>query len=276
VKLVAAFFAATIVLSFAASAAAQTVNVGVQYQAFAPTAIDALPGDLVTWDNSSSQTHTVTADDDSFDSGDLAPGQTFSTSFGTTGTYTYHCTIHRGMTGEIDVRRVTLDSLPPSAVLKNAEVSISGRTADAAHPVQIQADTGAGFITVASVAPRADGSWSTPIQATKTGRYRAVSGADLSETRRLLVIEQTVKLHVSRGAISVKVAPAAPYKLIALQFRLKDRFGWWIVDRRRLDYVSSTTFHLSHPRHVFARVVLLGPDHWTPVAFSKPFQLNSR
>jgi plastocyanin len=253
VKLVAAFFAATIVLSFAASAAAQTVNVGVQYQAFAPTAIDALPGDLVTWDNSSSQTHTVTADDDSFDSGDLAPGQTFSTSFGTTGTYTYHCTIHRGMTGEIDVRRVTLDSLPPSAVLKNAEVSISGRTADAAHPVQIQADTGAGFITVASVAPRADGSWSTPIQATKTGRYRAVSGADLSETRRLLVIEQTVKLHVSRGAISVKVAPAAPYKLIALQFRLKDRFGWWIVDRRRLDYVSSTTFHLSHPRHVFAR-----------------------
>jgi plastocyanin len=266
--------AATLALGFAATAAAQTVDVGVQYQSFAPTSIDALPGDVVTWDNSSSQTHTVTADDDAFDSGDLAPGQSFSTSFATTGVYTYHCVIHRGMTGEIDVRRVTLDALPPNAIVKNANLAVSGRTADAAHTVEIQADTGTGFVTVASAAPGADGTWSASIRATKTGRYRAVSGADLSETRRLLVIEQTVKLQVKRSAISVTVTPSAPYQLVALQFRLKDRFGWWTVDRRRLNYVSSTIFRLSHSRHVLARVVLLGPDHWTPVALSKPFLLN--
>jgi len=67
-----------------------------------------LPGDTVQWSNPSVRTHTVTADDGSFDSGELPSGSGFAHAFDAPGIYTYHCTIHAGMFGEVDVRRVTL------------------------------------------------------------------------------------------------------------------------------------------------------------------------
>jgi plastocyanin len=269
-SIVAAFtFALTV-----ASAGAETQPVTLEFQSYAPDTLDALPGDVISWNNSSSRTHTVTADGGQFDSDDLAPGQQFSTTLLTPGTYTYHCTIHRGMIGEIDVRQVTLDPLPPSAVVRNTDLAISGRTADIHLPVVVQADTGAGFRTVTTVSPNGDGSWAATVAATKSGRYRAMSGTGLSETRQLLVIDRTVKVRLTQTGLAVRVLPASPYGLIALQFRLRDRFGWWTVVQRRLDYVSSASFRLPHHGPVLARVVLLGPDHWTPVAISRPVHLN--
>ena len=47
--------------------------------------------------------HTVTADDGSFDGGPLATGATFSQTFSTAGTFSYHCKIHPSMTATITV-----------------------------------------------------------------------------------------------------------------------------------------------------------------------------
>jgi plastocyanin len=60
------------------------------------------------WNNANANTHTVTADDDSFDSGDIATGQQFSQEFDTPGTYPYFCQYHGdvggvGMSGVIVV-----------------------------------------------------------------------------------------------------------------------------------------------------------------------------
>lgn len=261
---------AALILSLAAAAAsAQTLPVTVQFQAFAPDTLDALPGDTVAWRNEGGRTHTVTADNRQFDSGDLADGGRFSYMFTPTGSYTYHCIIHRGMTGEVDVRRVTLEPLPPAAVTPKTTIELDGRTADPTIPVHIESDAGAGFQTVASASPHPDGSWSATVTATKTSRYRASSGSNLSETRRLLVIERAVHIRATRTGISVKVLPSAPYARIALEFRLHDRFGWWIVAERRLDYVSRASFRIHRRGRVLARVVLLGPDRWTPVAISR-------
>jgi plastocyanin len=43
--------------------------------------------------------HTITADDGSFDSGILNPGDTFSLTFDTPGTSAYYCQIHGGPGG---------------------------------------------------------------------------------------------------------------------------------------------------------------------------------
>lgn len=43
--------------------------------------------------------HSVTADDGSFDSGVLCKGDTFQHVFGFPGTYGYHCTLHGGRGG---------------------------------------------------------------------------------------------------------------------------------------------------------------------------------
>jgi plastocyanin len=266
---VSAFVIGAALAQASAPASAKPVSVTIQGQAFAPTTIDALPNDRVTWSNTSDQTHTVTADNGLFDSGYLSAARTFSYTFTTPGTYAYHCIIHRGMVGEIDVREVTLDPLPPAAVAAKSNVSFSGRTADTSTPVAIQMQTAQGFHTVATASPHADGSWGATLTATKTARYRAQSNGSTSEIRRLLVINRTVKVRVTRRGVAVTVAPSTPYGLVALQYRLRDRFGWWIVARKRLDYVSTTTFGIHRRAMVFARVVLLGPDHWTPVATSR-------
>ncbi len=54
--------------------------------------------------NQDSVKHTVTALDGSFDSGDILPGQSWTHTFGTAGTYSFHCIYHSFMTGSITVK----------------------------------------------------------------------------------------------------------------------------------------------------------------------------
>ena len=60
-------------------------------------------GTTVTWTNTGATAHTVTADDASFDSGNVDVGKTFSTTANTAGTIAYHCTIHPQMKATIVV-----------------------------------------------------------------------------------------------------------------------------------------------------------------------------
>jgi len=59
----------------------------------------------VTWINNDNAPHTVTANDGSFDSGGLNPGQSWTYTFTTPGTYAYHCSYHPWMTGTIIVEQ---------------------------------------------------------------------------------------------------------------------------------------------------------------------------
>lgn len=70
---------------------------------FQPAAITVAVGTTVTWTNDDSTSHTVTADDASFDSGSLAKGATFKQTFATAGTFAYHCSIHSSMKGTVTV-----------------------------------------------------------------------------------------------------------------------------------------------------------------------------
>ena len=71
---------------------------------FDPGSIPVTAGQSVTWTYPLGSTfHTVTADDGSFDSSLLMPGQTFSFTFLTPGVYSYHCSLHSFMTGEVVV-----------------------------------------------------------------------------------------------------------------------------------------------------------------------------
>jgi plastocyanin len=60
-------------------------------------------GQAVAWTNTDLIAHTTTSDKGIWDSGMLAPTQTFTFTFVTPGTYTYHCAIHALMTGTVVV-----------------------------------------------------------------------------------------------------------------------------------------------------------------------------
>jgi plastocyanin len=261
-----------LVVGAAGAAPARAADINVLFQQFSPAAADVLPGENVTWTNISERTHTVTADDGSFDT-ELASGATFAVAAPTApGTYLYHCRIHAGMTGELDVWRVILAPLPTAPVPAGQPVELSGRTADPQTPVAIEADLGSGFHTVATAQPSPDGTWKTTIPAQTTGDFRAVSGLDASETRRLVVLDRRVDIRATSHGIRVTVTPALPYGRLLLERFTRERFGWFPVAHGRLDYLSSADFRIRRPATV--RVAIVDKDGWTPLAMSPALHLR--
>ena len=78
----------------AATSNVATSNVSIQDFQFTPFRLTVRVGDTVVWTQGGSATHTVSADDGSFDSGNLSNGEEFSFTFAEAGTFAYYCRIH--------------------------------------------------------------------------------------------------------------------------------------------------------------------------------------
>ena len=94
-------------LTLAPTAEAQNnqkvVTVSIRDFFFDPANIAVAPGTTVRWVNQGNAPHTVTANDRSFDSGRLNPGQSFTHTFQGAGTFSYFCEIHPHMTASVTV-----------------------------------------------------------------------------------------------------------------------------------------------------------------------------
>jgi len=71
--------------------------------AFSPDVIRVRAGTEVIWKNKDSSGHTVTAEDESFNSGTITGGGEFKVRFVRPGTYSYTCDMHSFMSGKIVV-----------------------------------------------------------------------------------------------------------------------------------------------------------------------------
>lgn len=109
----------------APNAGAATAEVGIADFRFSPAYTRVEPGDSVVWTQRGS-VHTVTSRagaPESFDSGDLITGQTFTRSFPTPGRYAYHCTIHAEMRGVVQVGADTIAPKPTKLKAKRGKSS---------------------------------------------------------------------------------------------------------------------------------------------------------
>ena len=78
-------------------------NVTVSQKRFNPPEVSARPGQEVLWVfRDGAEAHTVTADNNSFDSGKVTEGE-FRLVFDQPGSYSYHCAIHPEMKGRVIV-----------------------------------------------------------------------------------------------------------------------------------------------------------------------------
>ena len=97
----------TIGTAAASGLGAPAVNVtATSADQFSPAKSTAKVGQVVQWTVAAdSVPHNVTWDADSSvnSPGSIGPGQTWQVKFSAPGTYTYHCTIHPGMDGQITV-----------------------------------------------------------------------------------------------------------------------------------------------------------------------------
>ena len=85
------------------SGAVTRVRVRIVDFRFRPASITIDRGTVVKWKNRGGTSHTTTSNDGVWDSGMLAPGDTFARRFRRPGTFAYHCSSHARMKGTIVV-----------------------------------------------------------------------------------------------------------------------------------------------------------------------------
>jgi plastocyanin len=159
--------------------AAPAARVNILFDRDDPAAIDVVAGDSVLWTNVSVRNHTVTADDQSFDSGRLFSDDTFAHSFDSVGAVPYHCMRHPSIQGVVNVYDLLLQA-PPAAASAGRAFVLDGRASSALAPgttVTLEADSGAGFAPVTTVTLGEDGAFSASFVPATTATYRAVPQA---------------------------------------------------------------------------------------------------
>lgn len=94
----------TTAASSAGGAAESTDKIDISDFKFDPETVTVKAGTEVTWTNSDDAAHTATADDSSFDTGDMDKGDSASVTFDKPGTFTYYCRFHAFMKATVEVQ----------------------------------------------------------------------------------------------------------------------------------------------------------------------------
>lgn len=98
-----------LLLIFVVAGFAETHNVSIGDHYFSPQTVTITAGDRVRWTNNGSADHQVYGVGGTWDSGVLNPGDTYTKTFSTAGTFDYYDLLHTQATGTVQVN-------PPSAV----------------------------------------------------------------------------------------------------------------------------------------------------------------
>jgi plastocyanin len=88
----------------AAAGGRDTVYAAMQDFRFRPGRLEIAAGTTIVWVNDGQVMHTVSAEDGSFDSGPIEPGERRPLTFLRAGSFPFHCTPHPFMRGVIEVR----------------------------------------------------------------------------------------------------------------------------------------------------------------------------
>ena len=83
--------------------AAKSEKVDISDFTFEPDPVVVQVDGKVIWQNEDPEAHTATADDGSFDTGDIEPDNIKSETFKAAGSIPYHCEIHPFMKGTVEV-----------------------------------------------------------------------------------------------------------------------------------------------------------------------------
>jgi len=100
-----ALAALAVVMTFAGCARpAETHTVTIEGTRFTPESLTIAVGDSVVWINKDPFPHTATSKAGGFDSGSLAPDQSWKFTAGAKGEFPYVCTFHPTMNGKLQVQ----------------------------------------------------------------------------------------------------------------------------------------------------------------------------
>jgi len=237
---------------------AATREVSIPARVFAPGEIQVLLGDTVVWRNGDGTNHTVTSDDDLFDSGFIAPGLTYAQAFTKTGTFLYHCTIHKTMRGEVIVVPVALTA-PAEPVISGGRIVLQGLAPTGTTRVVVNR-LGSGGKVVGRVEPAGDGSFTLSLRVFTPADFNAGAKGRVSPHVHVAVAPKVVVRRNGR-TVSVTASPKRPGAEVVLQRYVRELFAWRDVSAARLGPVSKGTLALPREPGRF-RVLVRGSRGW--------------
>jgi plastocyanin len=247
--------------------AATTAEITMPGRFFAPADLDVLVGTTVTWRNSDLSTHTVTEDDDAFDSGHIRPGGEFTQAFTETGTFAFHCTIHRFMRGSVNVFDVVLRG-PEEPLPAGRRAVLEGVAPAGVSEVVLERVVPGARDVIATAKPDAEGAFRFVVRAPEPRRYRVHAGTARSPLVRVRVAPR-VRIQRRPAGILVSALPARPGSRVALQEYERELFTFATVARGRLDESSRVVIPYSPKSARYVRAVVLGRGGWSDGA-SRP------
>lgn len=156
--LLGALMAGALVGRVVAAPASQAATVEMQDFIFAPGTITIQVGTAIDFPNTGKEPHTATADDGSWDSGNVNGGDSFSFTFNSAGTFPYFCKYHGtaggvGMAGTIIVEAAAAAPAATTAPAPTATTAPAATATTAPAPAATAAPTAA--VPTATTAPAA-------------------------------------------------------------------------------------------------------------------------
>jgi plastocyanin len=247
-------------------AGADTKTVQITKNGFTPTATTITVGDSVTWKNADAANHQVVADDGSFASPALKPGESFTFTFTNTGKVNYRdsfATTHRGSVtanaAPVPPANVNL-SANSSTVLYGEGTTLNGQVTNnlTNEPVALTSQPfGKGTQSLAATTTKASGAFTFDVSPTIQTSYQAHWRTTNSQS-----VTVDVKPRLGFGRLgrlyNVKVTSDLNYSGNYVLVQRKRPFGSWTTAKRVfLNDSSRATFALRLARgRSFLRVVL--------------------
>jgi plastocyanin len=263
---------------------------------FEPERASIVTGESVFWRNDDHDVHTVTLEEGMVELAEFGFGESFSHRFDTAGAHPYLCTIHPGMTGQVDVHAALL-SAAKAAVAAGDAVELRGRAPAGTAGVTLEhrPAPATSFTALQTVAVGSDGRFAVSVRPGATTDYRVVTGAGISPLATVTVSAGgsattpsgttapptpgvNVRVGVRRGKRFTRLlvrAAAAPAATATLRLYTYERFTWRTAHRTRLDAAGRASFRLRAGRRYRARVILTRADG-TVVARSATIRVPRR
>jgi plastocyanin len=245
----------------ATGASATTAEITMPGKFFAPHDLDVLVGTTVIWRNTDRSTHTVTEDEDVFDSGHISPGDEFVRTFTQPGVFEFHCTIHRFMRGSVSVFDVVLRG-PHEPLAAGRRALLEGVAPAGATEVVLERVLPNPVEEVARVTPDAEGAFRFLVRAPEPRRYRVRAGSAKSPLVRVRVAPR-VSIERRQAGVEVRALPARPGAPVALQRYDRELFAFVTVARGRLDTSSRAVVEYRPQDREHVRAVVHGTRSWS-------------
>jgi plastocyanin len=183
---------------------------------FWPDPVTIPVGATVKWTNDDGVTHTVTADDGSFDSGPKGPHSTFTQTFSQVGTVAYHCAIHTSMHGTVKVGTptTTTTAAPSTTTTTIAQATttttagVTATTATTAPATATTVPTGTGTTAGGTALPTTAGS--APRSTTSKPAGPSTTRATAASTSTTRPAAATTAANAPAGALTSPTTGPAP------------------------------------------------------------------